>query len=208
MNLVRQNINYPELGSLCPVVWFTPSLLQKYHEIVNNHKDLGPFPSRPHRAASQKGRISMHRETWLLNRPRHRGLILRFFFLPGRWLPPGAGCWVTKWCWAQSGQSISSQLYAIPQSGLRRQGRFFPAHRPSVLPCPADLLGPGLGWTGLQQAAACNQCGKGKHYQAERPGEGNWIYPLASSVWRESNMGRARLDKWGDIHQRSTVGVG
>jgi len=40
----------------------------------------------------------------------------------------------------------------------------------------------------LDRAAAGSQGAKGKRDRAERPGKGNWMYLLRSSVWRESNM--------------------
>lgn len=45
---------------------------------------------------------------------------------------------------------------------------------------------------GLQWAHGCSWCGKGKCYQAERPGEANWIYLLGTSAWREDGQSWTR----------------
>lgn len=180
--------------------------MQKYHEIFNNCKDLGPFPSRPHRATFQKGRISTHTHT---HTQSDTDTDLASKHIHG----PGSGLAVLPLPWKmaarmprlaeqdvelENGAELSQGKTSPPrqcvvlQCVLGCRGRFSPACCASAWPHPADVLGLKHVRPGLQRAHGCSWCGKGKCYQAERPGEANWIYLLGTSAWREDGQSWTR----------------
>lgn len=100
--------------------------------------------------------------------------------------------------WLSVGAELSQGTASPPGYG-RQPGSLLGAPGGFAVQCHAATS---------RRAAARNWCGKGKHYQTGRPGEGNWMYLLGSSVQRELRMGRVGLDGSGDVQRSLGVGTG